>query len=361
MYQYENLWIKISDDFHAEINPLLEQLNPDAINHYWFKKKSIQGKFFVVNDLLLSLNGTDVNQYPLIKLKNILEAYKIRIKSYLGTHNIATCFVYINAENMVNTENYFNQFKDYFNYSYFSMIAINSCFMFPLDFIPFPNDCSYKLIAKILNDNILIEEKYDPLFEIEKQQRELMGNIERTRDEQYQIEINIQKQNPELWKKGEDNALNKFKEFAQKTHEKNIQLVDDFNRCIILCNSLIEKQQKDTTPANLPETEKIYAVLINGYIQEPLEKFQAIFQSNYSGEKLTWLKTGTELKYFVDRLNEKLNLSNEINKWVAERFELLRPVKNMASYLSKQTSKGEYQLLKQGNKRKDPLYKIFLE
>ncbi len=362
MYQHENLWIKISDDFHAEINPILEQLSPEVINHYWFKKRSIQGKFFIVDNVLLSLNGTGTNQYSLIKLKNTLEAFKTRIKSYFDTHNFATCFVYIKAENIEKTKKYFKQFEDYFVSADYYLTAINSCFMFPVDFVPFPNDCSYKLAAKTVNNKITVERKDDPLFDVEKQHRELMGNIERTRTQQYQIEINIQNQNPELWKRAEEYAMNNFRKFAQKTHDENIQLLENFDRCINLCNTLIDKQKKDTTPANLPEIKKIYSTLKNGYIQEPFEIFTAIFQPEYSGQKIIWLKSGPELKYFVDRMNDKLNLTNRINKWTDSRFELKNQPEHLPKYLTRQKTEGTiYQLLLSGNDRKNPLYKLFRE
>lgn len=326
MYQHENLWIKISDDFHAEINPLLEQLNPDAINHYWFKKKSVQGKFYIINDMLLSLNGTGTNQYSLLKLKHSLEAYKTRIKSYFDIHDIATCFVFFSPKNyseIINgLRNYYISFRKEISYGYL--------YLFGIELRGSPNDCSLKLTAKIINEKIIIYISCSPFFDIEKEKA-----------------------------KTKKNAIQKFTRFADETHIKIKELFENFDRCINLCNTIIDKQQKDTTPANLTEIKKIYSVLKNGYIQEPFELFTAIFQPEYSGHKIVWLKSGPELKYFVDRLNDKLKLSNTINKWTDSRVKY-KDVTNLATYLSKQTT-GEYDLLKKGLLPKNPIYKLFRE
>jgi hypothetical protein len=362
MYQHENLWIKISDDFHAEINPILEELNPDAINHYWFKKRSIQGKFFIVDNVLLSLNGTGTNQYLLTKLKHTLEAYKTRIKSYFDTHNIATCFVFFSTESFTAISNYFDRFSDY-RLSYSKEISIGYIFKIGIDIIGFPNDCSFKLSAKISKKNeVTITRHNDPLFDIEKEKGKEFGSTERTRQQQEEIENYLNKKQPGLSEKGEKNAMQEFTLFAEKTYSNIISLINNFDRCINLCNNLIDKQQKDTTPANLPEIEKIYFVLKNGYIQEPLEKFTAIFQPEYSGQKIVWLKSGPELKYFVDRMNDKLNLTNRINKWTDSRFELKNQPEHLPKYLTRQKTEGTiYQLLLSGNDRKNPLYKLFRE
>lgn len=360
MYQHENLWIKISDDFHTEINPILEQLSPEVINHYWFKKRSIQGKFFIINNLLLSLNGTGTNQYLLIKLKNTLEAYKTRIKSYFDTNYIATCFVFLSPENITPIRNYFDRFSEYQLFFQWG-ISIGYIFQIGLDIIGFPNDCSFKFTARISEKNqIDIETRYYPLSDVEKEKGIEFGDSNRTREQQEEIETNLYKQQPGLRMIAEKNAIEDFKNFATKIHQIILTMTEDFDRCINLCNTIIDKIQKDTTPANQPEIEKIYSVLKNGYIQEPFEKFATIFQPEYSGQKIIWLKSGPELKYFVDQLNEKLNLSNTINKWTDIRIEL-KNVKNLATYLSKQTTKGEYQLLSQGLLSKNPIYKLFRE
>jgi hypothetical protein len=360
MYQFEDLFIKISNDFHTEINPILEQINSESKQSVWFERKSISGKFFIVKGLLLSLTASESKQYQLMQLINILEIYKIRLTEYFNSNNIATCFVYNSVpENINKTKHYFESLLDY-SVSYQFSLEIGYCFMIGLGMIGFPNDCSYKFEAKLINNEIAINEQYDP-FPWNIGKGKIIGSPLKTRQEQIEIENELYKKEHDLLTKGEKLNLQKFTDFAKNTHLKIIALLEDFNTCANLCKSIIEKKQKDSTPANLPEIERIHSVLINGYIMEPFERFLAVFQSGYSDEKLTWLKTGTELKFFIDRLNEKLDLSNEINKWAGQRFELLKPVKNMTGYLSKQTSKDEYQLLIQGNLRKNPLYKLFRE
>jgi hypothetical protein len=365
MYQHENLWIKISDDFHAEINPILEQLNPNAVDHYCFKRVGIQGKFLIINNLLLSLNGLDTNHYNLIRLKNILESYKTRIENYFNSHAIATGFIFFAPQNILKTQNYLlKKFSEYsLSYSFSEFIAKKFYnYMIGLNIIGFPNDCSFKLSAKIKNDEIEISRSNYPLFEVEKESGKWIGDVTITRDEQEEIEFKLYKKDPELRDDSEELAIEEFKKFANDIQNKIKILLKDFDRCINLCNTLIDKQQKDTTPANLPEIEKIYSVLKNGYIQEPLEKFTAIFQPDYSGQKIVWLKSGPELKYFVDRMNDKLNLTNRINKWTDSRFELKNQPEHLPKYLTRQKTEGTiYQLLLSGNDRKNPLYKLFRE
>ena len=360
MFTHEDLYIKISNDFHAEINPILEQINSESNQSVWFNRKSISGKFFTIKNILLSLNGSESNYYQLIQLINILELYKIRLNEYFNSHDFATCFVYNSQpEDLIKTKKYFKSITDYsLNYQF--SLEIGYCFMIGLGMIGFPNDCSYMFDARLINNEIVINEQYDPFpWNIERGKR--IGNPSRTRQEQNEIEYELHHKNHDLLVKGEEINFIKFKEFAEKTHQEIKSLFENFDRCINLCKSIIEKKQKGTTPSNLPEIEKIYSVIINYYIQEPLEKFVSIFSHEYSGEKIVWLKSGPELKYFVDRLNDKLKLSNEINKWTGARFQLTEPVKNLTGYLSKQTSKDEYQLLIQGNLKKNPIYKLFRE
>ena len=354
MYQFEDLFIKISNDFHAEINPILEQINSEAKQSFWFDRKSISGKLFIVRDLLLSLNASEQKQYLLTRLKRLLEIYKERLITYFDTHDIATCFVYNSLpEDFTKTQEYFISLEDYSITSNLS-VGFGYRFMEGMEIIGFPNDCSYKFAARLRNSQIEIEEQSDPFpwnFEKGKQ----IGSPLRTRQQQREIEV-------QLYNKDHKRLLKQdFTEFAKTTQLKIFELIRDFDLWIKLCNSIIEKKQIDSTPANLPEIEKIHEVLKNGYLQEAFERFLLIFNPDYKFEKLIWLKTGTELKYFIDRINDKFHLSNEINKWTEQRFQFIKPVKSMAAYLSKQTSKDEYQLLIQGNLRKNPLYKLFRE
>jgi hypothetical protein len=49
--------------FTMKLIRLLEQLTPEVINHYWFRKKSIQGKFFTVNNRAIILKRKLIQIY----------------------------------------------------------------------------------------------------------------------------------------------------------------------------------------------------------------------------------------------------------------------------------------------------------
>jgi hypothetical protein len=366
MYQHENLWIKISDDFHAEINPILEQLNPNTVSHYCFKRVGIQGKFLIINNLLLSLNGLDTNHYNLIRLKNILESYKARIENYFNSHAIATGFIFFAPQNILKTHNYLlKKFSEYsLSYSFSEFIAKKFYnYMIGLNIIGFPNDCSFKLSAKIKNDKIEISRSNDPLFEIEKESGKWIGEVTITRDEQEEIEFKLYKKDPELRDDSEELAIEEFKKFANDIQNKIKSLLKNFDRCINLCNTLIDKQQKDTTPANMSEIGKIYSVLKNGYIQEPFEKFAAIFQPGYSGQKIIWLKDGAELRFLMDKIIVKVINTNKINQWANKRFTLLDPPSNFVSYIGTVKHKNLFykRLSDDRFEKRNPIYKLSKE
>jgi hypothetical protein len=363
MLSHENIFFKIAEDFHSEINSILKYLEPTSNQSYWFDKKHIVGKLDIIEDILLSFNGNQTNSSEITRLKNTLDLYKNRLNCYFERNDLASGYYYYYPK----TESV-NKIIEYFDELEKKELSINSLyvnhiggylFMFGLKLIAFPTDCDLKFTGKVKDGIISIKEQQDPIFPIEIEEGKKIGNATISREQFNSREL--PNEDYRLIWESEQKAKDYFKDFTEKIHIKNLNLINKFENCINLCKLIVEKKQNDTTPANLPEIEKTYSVLINGYIQEPLEKFVPIFAPEYSGEKIVWLKTGPELKYFIDRLNEKLDLSNEINKWAGQRFEFLEPVKNMTAYLSKQTSKGDYQLLNQGNFRKNPLYKLFRE
>jgi hypothetical protein len=80
---------------------------------------------------------------------------------------------------------------------------------------------------------------------VEKQNRELMGNIERTRQQQDEIEREIYDRNPQLWKKGEDFALKHIlKNLLKKPMMKTFNYLTISTGALIICNTLSEKQAK---------------------------------------------------------------------------------------------------------------------
>jgi hypothetical protein len=306
------------------------------------------------------MNGTELNKYKLISLAAILEAYKTRVSSYLETHNIATCFVYFSPEKMSDTDDYFQMINEYdISFSRLSLLGVSTLFQIGMEIVGFSNDCSYKLTAKIMNNEILINTQHDALFPIEIEKGKQIGNTNRTRHEQNEIENHLRQQNPELRKKGENFALENFTDFAKKTHLQIIALLEAFDRCIKLCHAVIQMKQKDSTPANLPEIERIHSVLSNGYIQEPIETFLAIFQNDYSGPKIIWLKDGAELRFFLDRIVVKITNAKNINQWADKRFTLLVPPSNFIRYIGDVKHKNSlYLRLIDGNEKSNPIYKL---
>lgn len=362
MYKHEDLFIKICDNFHNEINPSLVQIAPTVANNFWFERKSILGKFFIIKNILLSLNGNDIAQYQIVNLQNILKKYKIILDTYFESHNIATCFVYFAPENLKETEKYLNQFSDIqLNAVHYHSFDYGKIYMLGIDIIGFPNDCEFKLSASIKNGKISIEKNSNPYHPIEKERGKLFSDLQRTIEEQDNAARKKQLINPKLWEKKKNKTITRFEDFTNETHAIIISLLNDFDKCNYLCNSLIESILNSTTPKNLAEYKRIHSVLHGTYIEESLEKFVSIFNSNYSGVKLIWLKSGPELKYFIDQLNIKLSVSDEINKWADARIIMKKPIKDMPSYLSKQTSKTDYVNLTHAIIKKDLLYKLFRE
>jgi hypothetical protein len=311
-----------------------------------------------VKNLLLSLNGSEAKHYQLMQLIKILESYKLRLIEYFNSNNIATCFVYNSVpENINKTKHYFESLSDY-SVSYQFSLEIGYCFMIGLGMIGFPNDCSYKVEAKLINNEIAINEQYDP-FPWNSEKGKQIGNPKRTRPEQNEIEDELHKKEHDLLVKGEKLNFISFKEFAEKIHMKITALLEDFDTCTNLCKSIIEKKQKDSTPANLPEIERIHSVLSNGYIQEPLETFLAIFQNDYSGPKIIWLKDGAEFKFLLDEVISKIIPTNKINQWADKRFILVDPPTNFIAYLGSVKQKNLlYARLIDGYKRSNPIYKL---
>lgn len=361
MLSHEDLWIKISDDFHSEINPILEQINSESKQSFWFDKKGILNKFYIIKDVLLALNGTEVNQYHLTRLTAILEAYKNRIELYFENYNIATCFVYFSPQNNYLIENFlFKKFSEYclaFNFQSFKPPYI---YMIGMNLVGFPNDCHHKLTALTKNNKIEIQRRDNPFFEIEKERGKLIGNVNRTRDEQEVIEVSLIKQNPDFYYNAEDKVMNEFKEFSELVFSKINTLLLDFDNSIELCKKLISQRIDSTEPANLPEIQKIYNVLINGYIQEPIERFLAIFQNDYSGEKIVWLKDGAEFKFLLDMVISKIISTNKINQWADKRFILVDTPTNFIAYLGsvKQKNKLYDRLISGTSIRSNPIYKL---
>jgi hypothetical protein len=360
MLAYEDLWIKICDDFHDEINPILEQLSSTSKENYWYNSKSIYGKLFILNNVLLSLNRTELNQYKLTRLTATLEAYKSRITKYFDTHIVATCFVYFSPQNINQTQNFlFKKFKEYCHTYSFQSYKSLYIYLVGMELIGFPNDCSFKLTATIKNNKPEIQRRHDPLFEIEKERGKQIGNVTRTRDEQEEIEVSLSRQNPELYDNAEEKVMNEFQGFSELVLNKINSLLNSFDSSIELCQNLIGKNIEVAEPANLSEIQKIYNILRNGYFHEPVERFLAIFQNDYSGEKIVWLKDGAELRFFLDRIVVKITNAKKINQWADKRFTLLDPPSNFIRYIGDVKHKNSlYLRLIDGNEKSNPIYKL---
>lgn len=359
MKKHEELYAQICDNFYNEINPLLMKIDNSCEFEYWFDKKDISGKFFIIKDLSLALTENNIDQHLLVSLKDILHKYRLILSNYFNSNNIATGFIYFAPENNKAIREYF--YNTDFQIDYFTLLGVCHIYCVGIDMIGFPNDCSFKLTAYVKNNELKIEKKQDPLFSIEEERGKLIAAPQRSRSENHRIEEEIRKNNSELWKKGEARAKEYFNVFASKIKARNENILNDFSNCIDLCISLQQSIEKKTFANYRSDIEKIYSALKDSYFDVSFETFLNVFSPLYEGEKITWLKTGPELKYFIDNLKSKFSLSTNINSWANDRFEMKKPVSNMALYLGKQTSKGEYQLLMQRNLRRNPIFKLFEE
>ncbi|MGD9928876.1 MAG: hypothetical protein AB7U05_02555 [Mangrovibacterium sp.] len=360
MYRHEELYQKICENFHDELNPLLEQLDETVIKNYWFDRCNIYGKFFLLKDLLVVIKHADAKPHLLVRLRNTLKGYKKTLQFYYDSNPIASGFVYFMPENIQKTEPYFYQF-DYSITDHYSTLEGYSMYCLDFEVVGFPNDCSFKLISKMKDGEIIVYQMDDPIFEIEIERGKLIGNPQITRGEQNRIEQEQRAQNYESYKKKEARVKDYFYKFAFKVKKQKDDLLADIDQCIELCSSLIAAFEENSLSPHLAEIERFFSALNGSYIDIEFQSFADIFSPNYSGSKVPWLKTGPELKYFVDNLNRKLNLSPKINQWTSERFEMPEPISDMASYLGKQTSKDEYKLLIQGNLRRNQLFLLFRE
>lgn len=359
MYQYEDVLIKISNDFHNAINPILVELDISVKNDYWFSRESIEGKLFIINELLLTIGELNGNLDQIRNLSALLKEYKRKLELYFDRHDIATGFIFFSPEDVAKIRNFFSSLEE-FTFGYLFSLSIGYRFFTGMELIGFPSDCSYRLTAKIKDNEIVVDKRYDPVFKIEIDKGIEIGSPTRTRAQQDDIES-------QLWDSCEQRLTeekkieSEFKNFAEQVWSDIKCVMNDFDKCISFCDEHIKSIHSKTINSNMPELEKIHLAL-NGYFFEvPFEYFGAVVAPRFSGTKITWLESGAQLKYFIDNVNRKLNLSSKINQWASERFEMTEPISDMASYLGKQTSKDEYKLLIQGNLRRNPLFRLFRE
>lgn len=361
MKHYEDLFIKICEDFHFEVNPLIERINKESIKNIWFDSKDIKGKFYIIRDLLLSLNKSDFQITDLKELEKLLHLYKLKLQGYWEDYPVATCLIFINPENSIKIETFINSIGHYWFNQSSHYNHLFTAYFIGIGIIGFPQDCYFKSTARLQNKEIYYEDQFHPKSIIEIEKGKSLTNPDRTSDEQdklnYSILGNYRDEFNELFKE----QIEGFKNFSNITRERILRLFQDFDYCITLCNTIIETVRNDFEMERNSNLEKIFTVLRNGYITDEYESFTDIFNPTYSGNKLIWLKSGPELKYFVDQLNGKMKLSNNINIWISQRFIMKKPITDMLRYLGKQTNEPGYDLLIKGLKPKDPLYLLFKE
>jgi hypothetical protein len=358
MLYYEDLYIKISDDFNNEIDALLSEIDKSVTQNYWFNKKSIRWKIVVVKDVLLSLNKNEFRLSQILPLLNHIVVYKEKVEKYIDSNDIATCFIYFYPENYDKTHDDLTKLMDY-SFNFRHGISEGKKYMIGLGIKGFPVDCAIKFTAKKKNGNIIIEIKHHPTTPAELQRGGLIGNLKRSRMDHERMYGNDQRR---LIDENFEDYQKEFLVFANETNSRIINTLENFGQCIDLCNSLIESIKINPNLGNLSEIEHIYSILQeNNYINISKEKFISVFNTDFSGEKLTWLKSGPSLKYFLDQINEKFKVSNEINKWAETRFRMEKPINNLSVYLGKQGSTNEYSLLSHKNLKRDPLYILFRE
>ena len=188
----EELWMKISDDFHREINEILLQLEPGIENEFWVKQNNVSGKFHVINNILLSINPAEVSVLTLTRLSSSLTSFKKRLIHYFDNFNLATGFLFFAPENIRNADNYFRSIEGVALTST-HIIAVGSMYFIGMEVVGFPNDCTKKFTARLKAGEIKIDERHDPLFPIEKERGEIISKTNRTRGEQTEILNDIKK------------------------------------------------------------------------------------------------------------------------------------------------------------------------
>ncbi|HEY5590084.1 MAG TPA: hypothetical protein VIK55_03605 [Paludibacter sp.] len=356
MKQNEDLFIKISTDFHNEINPILREIDPLIISHYWYSCVNINGKFEILKRLLLSLNRTEASKSILTELKITLEFYNNKLIQYFATEKLATCFIYFAPENITKTKFYFDELTQH-TFKFKRASSFGYSFFIGFDIAQFPNDCSFKLSAKL--DNGVIDTEYlaHPFFEGETMAGILNNYTSRSRAEQIVIETSIKNKMPTRIQAFKDRISEEFRMFCEETHDINIQLLLDIKQAIADVDFLLKRMDQNVGFSfDVTKIKPIYKVLSNGYINVGFDEFTGIFKPYPPKNKIVWLKSGARLKYLIDQLDIKYHLSPNINIWASERFQSPNTI-NLATFLRKQTSKAEYQILFYENDPNDELYK----
>lgn len=356
MSQHEDLFIKISTDFHNEINASLKDIDQEIANKEWYCHKNIHGKFFLIKPTLLSLNGKDVSKSKLMILQSTLKFYHSKLVQFFENEQLATGFVYFAPDDIEKTQSYFDQFQEYTIKSFW---IENQGYRYYIDIniIGFPNDCSYKLLGRIKEGKIIVIKKDHPFTNIEIEKGKLMITTSRSRSQQNKIEDEIAEKNKDSRKKIMTNIAKSFMEFCEETRMMNEKLLLDFEQAIVSIDLILARDQNDGYLLDINKIEAIFKVLSNGYINVGFDEFKSVFKIQTPLFKIVWLKSGPRLKYLIDRLNLKYQISTEINLWAAERYE--KPnISDMATYLRKQTSKAEYHSLIYENIPKDDLYRV---
>jgi len=356
MSQHEDLFIKISTDFHNEINALLKEINPLIVNQYHYNQKSIEGKFFLINSILMWMNGSETTISTLTKFRQSLEFYEAKLTNYFEDQQLATCFVYFEPEDLYKTELYFAQIGEFAQTSFWSDGLAHGFFL-NMDVVGFPNDCSYKLCAKLKNEEIDVKPHAQPYSDIEIEKGKLMKTTTRSISERYEIEMDFREKNLDCVKKINLSIAKSFREFCIETRKSNEKLLQNFKNATKSINTLIQRLSNKAQTIEEAKIEAYFKVLSAEYINVGFETFSSIFKSVPPETKILWLKSGPRLKYFIDAIGIKLGISTGINKWAAERFEMLNK-ENLASYLRKQTTATEYVDLLHERLPKDELFKV---
>lgn len=344
MKQFEELFFKISDDFHNELNPILKALEPDIENHPHYIGKNALYKLYIIKDLLVSFNANDINRSHLDTLQQLLKTYKVKFESYFETYEIATGFVYT-TPSPGRKEYFWNLDKYCFQFSYTSK-SYGSYFL-SLDIRGFPSDCMVKLRGVLHQNTIVVKLHRFP----DSDQEQIKG------ERMYQISENqpSQLKPQDLTKNKENEIIKKFELFCAEVKTKNEEFFSHFEEIDQLFSHL--ESPKDVT---YKWTADLYDKLIEfGYINSTLKNFQNIFEPSFNPEKMQkveWLKSKFLLHFFISELNKKHLKIKGQNKWAEKRFYLKGITENrLANELSKATSNTKYWESIDGLNPDDPL------
>lgn len=371
MRKYINPFIRLSENFHVSINPHIESLlkiaeenGSASYNKDHFQNPRIKGKIYLLKKILDDVKHLSISLALLDQIESLLVEVQKELEYHFREYKLAICFAFSQPENKMKLEEAIGFLTQYtleegyrdpanFHISYVGY-HING----------FPPDCDFKFYGVLKDNKVKV---IGPLCYPEDKLDEKLGEQIyscRTRDEHNNIVEKFKDSDPLYYQKVLNETRTDFTLFCKKVHESNKKLLGDIERLLESINSIIKVHTNKSLILNIEDIKTIYNLLVtNNYIKEKIERFMYIFSIDYvsnAKNKLTWLRSGPRLKYFIDQLIIKYQFCSNHNLWIADRF-LMEDVKDLRKYLGKQTHSKEYQDLINRILKNDPIFKFFLK